>query len=182
MARQKLIRRHFKPWSHLLGVCAMLLTILAMPPAQAQKKHSEHGISMMGDPALPETLESLPYIDSRAIYGGQLIEAKIGNFDNLNPFTIRGTSAYNLRDLVFESLLGRNMDEPFALYGLLAEKIAVSEDRGQMQIRLEAAATFSDGRKVTPEDVIYSWQSLKDNGRPNHRHYYSQVLRYRSLT
>ena len=175
MARQKLITRHHKRWAPMLAACALLLTFLAALPAQAQKKQSEHGISMMGDPALPSNLETLPYIDDRAIYGGQLVEAKIGNFDNLNPFTIRGTSAYNLRELVFESLLGRNMDEPFALYGLLAEKIAVSEDRGRMQIRLEAAATFSDGRKVTPEDVIYSWQSLKDNGRPNHRHYYSQV-------
>ena len=176
MARYKFIKTCAKTICFAAMIYPLMLSTLIGASAQAQNHKRNHGISMMGAPALPAHFDRLPYTDTRATRGGQLVEAKIGNFDNLNPFTIRGTSAFNVREFVFESLLGRNMEEAFGLYGLLAEKVAVSDNRGQMQVRLEKQAKFSDGRPVTPEDVIFSWQTLRDSGRPNHRHYYSQVV------
>ena len=82
--------------------------------------------------------QALPYVNPDAPQGGSLRQAVTGTFDSVNPFIIKGT-AYGIRTYVFESLLGRNWDEPFSLYGLLAETIDVSDDRQTM--------TFSSGRK-----------------------------------
>lgn len=138
-------------------------------------KAHDHGISMTIPPQLERGYVQFGYTATAAIAGGQLREAKIGSFDNLNPFTIRGAVAYDIRELVFESLLTRNMDEPFALYGLIAQKVALSPDRSKMHIRLNKNAKFSDGKPITQEDIIFSLETLRDKGRPNHRHYYNQV-------
>lgn len=143
--------------------------------ATANSQTHLHGIAMLGAPALPPQFSSFPYTAPTAQAGGRLRDAKLGSFDNLNPFTIRGETAYDIRELVFESLLGRNMDEPFSLYGLLAEKVAMSPERDRLHIILHQDAEFSDGTPVTAEDVKFSWQILRDHGRPNHRSYYTQV-------
>ena len=164
-----------KPLLYSLGL--FLLTAFVSAAWADPARRVTHGISMLGAPALSENFERLPYSDRTAQPGGRLRDAKIGSFDNLNPFTIRGTPAYDIRELVFESLLGRSMDEPFSLYGLLAEQVAVSEQRDRMQIRLRANAQFSDGTQITADDVKFSWQVLRDRGRPNHRAFYSHVDR-----
>ncbi len=134
-----------------------------------------HGLAMLGAPALPQTFDRFDYTAKAPVRGGRLIEAKIGSFDNLNPFTIRGTTAFDVRELVFESLLARNMNEPFTLYAQLAEQVAVAPDRSKMQVRLNPAARFSDGKPVRAQDVIFSWKTLRSTGRPNHRYYYDKV-------
>jgi peptide/nickel transport system substrate-binding protein len=76
---------------------------------------------------------------------------------------------------VFESLLDRHYDEPFALYGLLAESVVASPDRSSVTFTIRKQARFADGRPVTAADVAFSWELLRDKGRPNHRYYYGQV-------
>ena len=97
-----------------------------------------------------------------------------GTFDNLNPFLIKGVPAHG-RHLVFESLLKRTWDEPFSLYGLIAETVEVPDDRSSVTFTLRPEARFHDGRRITVEDVVFSWETLKEKGRPNHRLYYKQV-------
>jgi len=130
---------------------------------------------MIGDLQHPPNFEKYSYAENRVQRDGDLTEAKVGNFDNINPFTIRGAVAHNIRENIFESLLSRNMDEPFALYALLAEKLSVDAERSRISFRLNKAAKFSDGKPVRVEDVIFSWKALREEGRPNHRHYYQQV-------
>lgn len=149
------------------------LALATVVPASAQN----HGIAMLTEPALPGNFTRFDYTASAPVQGGRLVEAKIGSFDNLNPFTIRGAAAFDIRELVFESLLARNMNEPFALYAQLAQQVAVSADQSKMHIRLNAAAKFSDGKPVRPQDVIFSWNALRTSGRPNHRYYYDKVER-----
>lgn len=136
---------------------------------------ADHAISMIGDLQHPPNFEKYSYAENRVQRDGDLTEAKVGNFDNINPFTIRGAVAHNIRENIFESLLSRNMDEPFALYALLAEKLSVDAERSRISFRLNKAAKFSDGKPVRVEDVIFSWKALREEGRPNHRHYYQQV-------
>ena len=81
------------------------------------------------------------------------------------------------RHLVFESLLKRTWDEPFSLYGLIAETVAVPDDRSSVAFTLRPEARFHDGRPITVDDVVFSWETLKEKGRPNHRLYYKQVRR-----
>ena len=77
--------------------------------------------------------------------------------------------------------MARGYDEPFTLYGLLARTVETDAERSYVTFTLNPAARFSDGRPVTPEDVIFSWQLLRDKGRPNHRTYYSKVAKAEAI-
>ena len=107
--------------------------------------------------------------------GGKVTYAFNGSFDSLNPLIVKGVAAQNLRSFVFESLMSRAYDEPFSLYGLIASHIETPEDRSWVAFTLNPKARFSDGRPVRVEDVIFSWKTLRDQGRPNHRFYYAKV-------
>ncbi len=72
-------------------------------------------------------------------------------------------------------MLARSPDEPFTLYGLLAETVETPEDRSWVEFKLRPQARFSDGTQVTTEDVLYSWETLKTKGRQNMRSFYDKV-------
>ncbi|BBK30059.1 peptide/nickel transport system substrate-binding protein/microcin C transport system substrate-binding protein [Stella humosa] len=136
---------------------------------------ADHAIAMHGEPALAPGFAHLPYADPAAPKGGRMAAAAFGSFDSLNPFVIRGVPARGVRQYVFESLLARNEDEPFTLYGLLAAKVEVPPDRAWVAFTLDPAARFQNGDAVTVDDVLFSLDLLRRQGRPNHRHYYSKV-------
>jgi peptide/nickel transport system substrate-binding protein len=77
--------------------------------------------------------------------------------------------------------LARGFDEPFTLYGLLARSIETDAKRSFVTFTLDPAARFSDGKPVTPQDVLFSWELLRDKGRPNHRLYYSKVVKAEAI-
>jgi peptide/nickel transport system substrate-binding protein len=154
-----------------MAAAAVLCTALAT----AVSAEPKHGIAMHGEPGLPADFKSLPYVNPDAPQGGMLRQALSGSFDSVNPFIIKGTSAFNVRTLVFESLMGRNWDEPFSLYGLLAESIDVSDDRSTFTFKIRPEAKFSDGTPVTAADVVWSMETLRDKGRPNFKNSYSKV-------
>ena len=88
-----------------------------------------HGIAMHGAPELPPGFPHLPYVNPDAPKGGRLVLGALGSFDSLNPLIVSGVAASGMREFVFESLMARALDEPFTLYGLIAESIEVPEDR-----------------------------------------------------
>ena len=88
-----------------------------------------------------------------------------------------GLAVQRIRGAVIESLMTRGYDEPFTLYGLLAKSVETDAERTFVTFTLDPAARFSDGKPVTAEDVVFSWQLLRDKGRPNHRTYYSKVTK-----
>jgi len=132
---------------------------------------------MHGEPLYPEGFKHFRYVNPAAPKGGAIVYGATGSFDSLNPFIVRGTSALGLREHVFESLLARGYDEPFTLYGLLAESIDVAGDRSWAAFTLNPQARFSDGEPVTVDDVVYSLETLRDKGRPNYKTYYAKVER-----
>ncbi|MEO0728995.1 MAG: extracellular solute-binding protein [Pseudomonadota bacterium] len=134
-----------------------------------------HGIAMHGAPALPETFAHLPYVNPDAPKGGRLAIGIQGTFDSLNPFIVRGVAVNNIRSYVFESLMARSADEPFSLYGLIAEHVAVSDDRREIVFYLNRAARFADGHPITAEDVLFSREILAKAGRPYMRSHYAKV-------
>ena len=136
---------------------------------------------MHGEPALPEDFSHLPYADPAAPKGGRLIQGVLGTFDSLNPFIVRGIAPQSIRGYVVESLMTRGYDEPFTLYGLLARKVETDPQRSFVTFHLDPAAKFSDGKPVTAEDVLFSWQLLRDKGRPNHRIYYAKVAKAEAI-
>ena len=153
---------------------AVLAALLASgaPPAEA----GSHGIAMHGAPKYGAGFEHFDYANPDAPKGGEFRRALTGTFDSLNPFIIKGVRAYG-RHLVFETLLRRAWDEPFSLYGLVAESIEVPDDRSSVTFTLRPEARFQDGSPITADDVVFSWETLKEHGRPNHRLYYRQVRR-----
>jgi peptide/nickel transport system substrate-binding protein len=132
---------------------------------------------MHGDPAMPEGFRHFPYVNPDAPKGGRLVHGMLGTFDSLNPFIVKGLATGAVRGYVSESLMARGYDEPFTLYGLLARTVETDTARSYVTFNLDPDARFSDGRPVTVEDVIFSWQLLRDRGRPNHRSYYSKVIK-----
>ncbi len=156
-------------------LATILAFMLAGNAAHAQNVNQNHALAMHGVPQLAPEFRNYNYASPNALQGRSLRQAQIGSFDSLNPFSIRGNAAKNIRERVFESLLDRHYDEPFALYGLLAESVVASPDRSSVTFTIRKQARFADGRPVTAADVAFSWELLRDKGRPNHRYYYGQV-------
>ncbi len=101
--------------------------------------------------------------------------AKIGTFNSLNPYIIKGIAPPGLKGLVVESLMTWSPDEPFSLYPGIAEKIKLPKDRSWVEFKINKKAKFSNGKPITNKDIIFSWQILKKHGRPHTRSYYSLV-------
>ncbi len=119
----------------------------------------------------------MPYANPDAPKGGRIVEGVLGTFDSLNPLIVQGDAVQPIRGYVVESLMARSYDEPFTLYGLLARTVETDDARSYVTFSLDPAAHFSDGVPVTADDVVFSWQLLRDHGRPNHRSYYSKVAK-----
>ncbi len=152
----------FRPVLRFLAVFAAILW------SHSGVAQPTHGISMYGSPALPPDFVSLPYVNPNAPKGGRIMLGNSGGFDSLNPFIRKGTVPWQLRFLTHESLMGRSWDEPFTLYGLLAESVEVPEDRSWVEFTLREEARFSDGSRVTVEDVIFSYETLGREGHPRY--------------
>ncbi|MEL6571076.1 MAG: extracellular solute-binding protein [Pseudomonadota bacterium] len=151
---------------------AGIAMILAGSFASAEPKH---GIAMYGEPALPPDFVSLPYANPDAPTGGALITANVGSFDSLNPYILKGSVHWQMRYLIGESLMGRSLDEPFSLYGVLAETIEAGPNREWVEFVLREEAAFSDGSPVTVEDVIWSFNTLGTVGHPRYHGVYGKI-------
>ena len=158
---------------------AAISAILIMGVAGGDQALAEpqHGIAMYGAPQLPPDFVSLPHANPDAPKGGAITLANTGSFDSLNPYIQKGNVPWQLRFLTHESLMGRNRDEPFALYGLLAESIEVPDDRSWVEFTLRPEARFSDGSAVTVEDVIWSYETLGTEGHGRYRSLWGQIER-----
>jgi peptide/nickel transport system substrate-binding protein len=154
----------------------------ASRPATSGLNQPKHGIAMHGEPALSPDFKHLRYVNPNAPKGGRLRYGVLGTFDSLNPFVVKGLAPGPIRGYVIESLLARGYDEPFTLYGLLALTVETNAERSYVTFTLNPAAKFSDGKPVTAEDVIFSWQLLRDRGRPNFRTYYVKVAKAGALS
>ncbi|MCV6586542.1 MAG: extracellular solute-binding protein [Marinibacterium sp.] len=130
---------------------------------------------MYGDPALPPDFVALPYANPDAPKGGKVVFGNTGSFDSLNPFVQKGNPPWQLRFWGYESLMGRSYDEPFTLYGLLAESVDTAPDRSWVEFTLRPEARFSDGTPVTVDDVIWSYETLGTQGHGRYRGFWSKI-------
>lgn len=138
----------------------------------------EHAIAMLGSAKYDPGFAQFDYVNPDAPKGGTLRLHALGTFDTLNPYIVRGkpaTGVHHGSGMYFETLAKRSRDEPFTLYGLLAESIETPDDRAWVEFSLRPEAKFSDGSPVTVEDVIFSWETLKAKGLPNARATWSRA-------
>ncbi len=152
-------------------------TIALTINAGSLSAEESYAIAMHGAPALPADFSHMPYANPDAPKGGRLVQGFLGTFDSLNPLIVRGLAVQQIRGFVVESLMARGNDEAFTLYGLLAKTVETDDARSYVTFHLDPRARFSDGQPVLAEDVLFSWALLRDKGRPNHRQYYSKVVK-----
>ncbi len=161
---------------------ALPIVVLALAMNGASQADPVHGIALHGTPRQASDFQHFSYVDPEAPKGGRVRLSTYGSFDSLNPLIIKGVSANGIREYVYESLMARGLDEPFTLYGLIAESVEMPDDRSWITFNLNPKARFSDGHPVTADDVLFSLDLLKTKGRPNHRTYYSKVANAEKLS
>lgn len=144
------------------------------PNGSAFADVERHGLSLFGTPKYPAGFERFDYVNPDAPKGGLLRYASIGNFDSLNPFIVKGRPAAGSSSMIYDTLMATSLDEPSSEYGLLAESVSYPEDYSSVTFTLRTAAKWHDGQRVTPEDVIWSFETLTANT-PLFNAYYADV-------
>ncbi|UCB54057.1 MAG: ABC transporter substrate-binding protein [Thiotrichales bacterium] len=128
------------------------------------------------EPKYPPEFNHFDYVDPDSEKGGEITLYGLGTFDSLNPYLLKGLSAEGLGSLVFESLLEKSLDEPFSMYGLIAEDFYLAEDGLSVTFHINPEARFSNGRSITAEDVKFSFDTLMSKAaHPQFRVYYGDV-------
>ena len=151
---------------------ALTLGALAGPALAA------HGLAWGDTPKYPPGFAHFDYVNPDAPKGGTLNLAGYGSFDKLNPFTLRGLPAAGLGTLMFETLAEASDDEPFSMYGLLADDIRFADDGLSITFHLNPRARFWNGDPVTAEDVRHSFDVLTGKlAHPRFRQYFADVAR-----
>lgn len=131
--------------------------------ALGQAAWAAHAYAQFGDVRYAQGFTHFGYVNPDAPKGGEIRlvpPIAVTNFDKFNPFTLKGTPPAGMLDLVFESLLTGNLEEPSTGYGLLAEDVEVPADRMSATFRIRSQARFSDGSPVLAADVVHSFNTL----------------------
>ena len=160
------------------SLVALMILMLACVPRLCG---AAHAYGQFGDIKYPAGFAHFDHVNPQAPKGGEMrlvAPTRASSFDKYNPFTLKGTPPPGLGNLVFESLLTGNMDEPTTAYGLLAEDVSVAADRLSVTFRLHPQARFSDGSPVLAADVKHSFDQLvSTRAAPQFRTMYGEVER-----
>ena len=152
--------------------CLLLLPVLALATTAVRAAElPRHGLSAFNVLKYPADFRHFEWVNADAPKGGRL--ALIGpaartTFDSFNGFILKGDAAQGL-ELLFDSLMTRALDEPDAVYGLVAHSVDLAPDRSSVTFHMRPEAKFSDAAAVTSADVVFSFETLKQKGHPNIR-------------
>lgn len=136
-----------------------------------------HALTLYDEkPKYPADFSHFEYANPDAPKGGTLRQAGFGSFDSLNPFINKGVAADDI-GLIYDTLTTNSLDEPFTVYGLLAEKIEKGPNNSWVRFHLRPQARFHDGQPVTAEDVVFTFETLMSQGAPHYRGYYADVAK-----
>ena len=158
-------------------IAAMLMAGSALMPAKADEPRWRHAVSLMGEPKYAADFKHFDYVNADAPKGGTVRLAANGSFDNFNLVVagVKGQLAAGIGS-VYETLLSNSLDEVSTAYGLLAEGLTFPADFASVTYRLRANAKWQDGKPVTPEDVVFSFDALKANS-PQYAFYFEHVAK-----
>lgn len=153
---------------------AALAPLLLVAAVGAALAAVTYGMSLYGDFKYPPNFTHFDYVNPDAPKGGTMRLSSIGTFDTLNPFVIKGVPAAGIGQ-VFDTLMVRSEDEAATDYPLIAESADLAPDRASVVYNLNPKARFQDGSPITPADVVWSFETLRDKGQPLFRFYYGDV-------
>ena len=152
----------------------VLLFVLCTSFNSYSKTNVSHAIAMHGEPKYNEDFLNVEYIDINSLKGGSIVRSAVGTFDSFNPFTLKGTAAIGIGAL-YETLTTGSSDEAFTEYGLLAETIEWPDDRSWVSYDIRKEAKWHDGKKITADDVVWTFNTLMEKGHPFYSYYYGDV-------
>ena len=161
-------------------VTLLLSTALATGTAMGAEVWKGHGLAMHGDLKYPAGFRNFDYVNPAAPKGGEVRLVALGSFDSFNGFIIKGQPAIAL-GLIYESLMTNSLDEPFSEYCLLCETVEMPQDRSWVAFTLRPQARWHDGRPITAEDVIWTFNTLREKGDPSYRYYYASVKKVEKI-
>lgn len=134
-----------------------------------------HGIAMHGDLKYGPDFKHFDYVNPNAPKGGTMRQGVLAtSYDSFNPFVIKGVAAAGI-SVIFDTLLTSSADEPFSEYGLVAETVTTPADRSWVEFKLRESARWHDGKPITVDDVIWTFNTLQQKGSPFYRSYYAAV-------
>ncbi len=164
-------------------IALALAILLAAPaaPAEDGAAPGRHGIAMHGDLKYGPDFTHFDYANPDAPKGGTLEMSGSGTFDTLNPFIRKGVPAAMANSLPYDTLMVHAQDEPFSLYGLVAERIETPPDRSWVIFHLNPKARFNDGAPITAADVVFSFNVLREKGQPFFAAYWASVEKAEAL-
>ena len=158
------------------GAAFVCLLVIGGPVASASEQLTKHhALSLLGAPKYGPDFTHFDWVNPSAPKAGRVRRWAMGSFDSLNPFPVKGSAA-SLVGIIYDTLMTQSPDEPGASYGLVAEWVAYPDDYSSATVQLRQGARFHDGTPITPEDVIFSLESLKRVS-PNHAFYYKDVAK-----
>jgi len=163
----------YRFWLALIFAC-LCVTV----PSQASEP--THAVAMHGEPKYGPDFQHFDYVNPDAPKGGELKLAAIGSFDTFNPFVIKGQPVAGT-GFLFDTLAASSADEAFTEYGLVAETIEMPSDRSYVIYTLRPQARFHDGSPMTADDVLFTFELLKTEGRPFFKFYYANVTQVEKI-
>jgi len=138
----------------------------------------QHALTVYGEPAkYPANFSHFDYTNPQAPKGGTMRRSaiEIGHFDHVLPYIDKGIGVTQIDGLLYSPLAQRSMDEPYTVYGLVAEKMERSEDGLSLRFFINPKARFADGKPITAEDVRYSYDLLMTQGSMRYRTQFEDV-------
>ena len=140
----------------------------------------QHALTVYGEPAkYPAGFSHFDYVNPNAPKGGSLKRSalEVGRFDHVLPYIDKGIGVSQLDGWVYSPLAYRSLDEPYTVYGLVAEKMERAEDGLYLRFFLNPKARFADGKPITAQDVSYSFNLLMTQGSLRFRTLFADVKR-----
>jgi len=159
---------------NLLAAILLCGCVTTTPGAMAAEPNPAHAIAMHGAPKYPSDFTHFDYVNPDAPKGGAIVNEATGTYDSFNPFILKGVPAAGI-GLLYDSLMSSSADEAFTKYASLAESVILPEDRSWVAFNIHPKARWHDGEPVKPEDVIWTFNTLREKGHPFYRAYYADV-------
>ncbi|MFT6386257.1 MAG: microcin C transport system substrate-binding protein [Rickettsiales bacterium] len=162
--------------------CLLIFFYLFVGNSFAGEKNSDfsHGISIFGDLKYPQNFTHFDYVNPSAPKNGQIKYGVEGTFNSLNPFILKGIPASGM-NMNFDTLMIRSADEVSSKYGLIAKSAKISKDKKSLTFLLRKIARFHDGSKISADDVVFSFNILKEKGHPSFAMVYRDVAEVKKI-
>jgi len=155
-------------------IAAVVLALVASAGAWAQVTVAS-SLALHSEPKYKDGFAHFDYVNPGAPKGGTLRQWSMGSYDNFNRFADRGVCAAGAEGYFYDTLMVGSLDEDEVYYPLIAEKVEYPADFSWIAFRINPKARFQDGKPITAEDAVFSFNKFMTEGVPQFKQYYDGV-------